>query len=130
MWVCFWGILLITYLENTDGNGIQNAKKKMQKNDIRYIFYTYWNPGLAAFTSTAAGVLHINYKRFFSLMVLAVLVWNAFWGILVYSLGEPALKLLDFKLVLKVIGVWVAFEILLLICKRLFKKNTRFLKEF
>jgi membrane-associated protein len=104
-------------------NGIENARMKMQKNEIRYIFYTYWNPGLAAFTSTAAGILRLPFKRFLVLMVLAILLWNAFWGVIVYSLGESALALLDFKLVLKVIAVWILFEIGLLIWKKYFKRS-------
>jgi membrane protein DedA with SNARE-associated domain len=104
-------------------NGIENARMKMQKNEIRYIFYTYWNPGLAAFTSTAAGILRLPFKRFLVLMVLAILLWNTFWGVIVYSLGESALALLDFKLVLKVIAVWILFEIGLLIWKKYFKRS-------
>lgn len=45
--------------------GLENAQAKMQNNDIRYIFYTFWNPGLASFTSTAAGILHLPYVRFY-----------------------------------------------------------------
>lgn len=103
--------------------GVENAQTKMQKNDIRYIFYTYWNPGLASFTSTAAGILQLHYKRFLVLMLLAIAVWNTFWGILVYSLGESALVLLNFTLVLKIIAIWVLFEIGLLIWKKFFRKN-------
>jgi membrane protein DedA with SNARE-associated domain len=104
-------------------SGIENARMKMQKNEVRYIFYTYWNPGLAAFTSTAAGILRLPFKRFLVLMILAILLWNVFWGVVVYSLGESALALLDFKLVLKVIAVWILFEIGLLIWKKYFKRS-------
>ncbi len=98
--------------------GIENAKIKMEKSDFRYIFYTYWNPGLGSFTSTAAGVLRMNYSRLLLLMILAVAIWNTFWGVLVYSLGESALALLDFTIVLKIIGIWIAFEVCLLIWKK------------
>lgn len=104
-------------------SGVENAQTKMQKNDVRYIFYTYWNPGLASFTSTAAGILQMNYKRFLILMLLAIAVWNTFWGVLVYSLGESALALLSFSLVLKIIAVWVLFEAVLLVWKRSRKKE-------
>jgi membrane protein DedA with SNARE-associated domain len=98
--------------------GIENARVKMQRNEARYIFYTYWNPGLASFTSTAAGILQLRYQRFLVLMLLAIAVWNTFWGVLVYSLGKSALMLLSFKLVLKVIAVWILFEIGLLVWRK------------
>ncbi len=91
--------------------GLERAQYKMQQSDIRYIFYTFWNPGLAAFTATAAGLLQYPIKRFFNFSTAAIIVWNAFWGVLVYSLGKDALVLLDFTVVLKVIGVWVLLEI-------------------
>lgn len=100
-------------------DSIENARAKMERNDIRYIFYTYWNPGLGSFTATAAGILRTNFKRFLLLMVLAIVVWNTFWGVLVYSLGESALALLDFTLVLKIIVVWIIFEIGLLAWKKM-----------
>ena len=106
-------------------NGIANAQAKMVKNDVRYIFYTFWNPGLASFTSTAAGILQLRYKRFLVLMVIAVVIWNTFWGVLVYSLGESALLLLDFVLALKIIGIWILFELGLLVLNRFFKKNKK-----
>lgn len=110
-------------------SGVENAQIKMQRNELRYIFYTYWNPGLASFTSTAAGILQLHYKRFLILMLLAIAVWNTFWGVLVYSLGESALMLLNFTLVLKVIAVWVVFEIGLLVWKKFFKKTVPALEE-
>ncbi len=105
-------------------NGIERAQSKMQTNAIRYVFYTYWNPGLAAFTSTAAGILKVSYKRFLALTVSAVLFWNIFWGVLVYSLGESALVLLDFTVVLKIAAVWIVFELGMLLWKRVKQMNT------
>jgi len=101
--------------------GIENARVKMERNDIRYVFYTYWNPGLASFTSTAAGILQLPYTRFLLLIVAAILVWNTFWGVLVYSVGESALMLLNFSLVLKIIAVWIVFEVILILWRKLFK---------
>lgn len=99
-------------------NGINRAQMKMQTNDIRYVFYTYWNPGLASFTSTAAGILKVSYKRFGLLSIAAILFWNTFWGVLVYSLGESALVLLDFTVVLKIAAVWIVFELVMLLWRK------------
>jgi len=105
-------------------NGIENAKIKMQKSDVRYVMYTFWNPGLAAFTSTAAGILHIGYYRFAGLAVLAIAIWNTFWGILVYSLGESALSLIGFTLVLKVIAFWLIVEVGIFFWKKYTKQQS------
>ncbi len=99
-------------------NGIERAQVKMQTNDIRYVFYTYWNPGLAAFTSTAAGILKMSGKRFVVLSIPGILLWNTFWGVLVYSLGEVSLVLLDFTVVLKIAAVWIVFELVMLLWRK------------
>lgn len=104
-------------------DGIENARAKMEKDEVRYIFYTYWNPGLGSFTSTAAGILKLPYRRFVTLTVMGIMVWNIFWGVLVYSLGESALMLLNLTLVLQVIAVWILFELGLLLWRRFSNYN-------
>ncbi len=99
-------------------SGIENAKSKMTKNDVRYIFYTFWNPGLASFTSTAAGILQISTKRYVVLIIFAILLWNTVWGIIVFYLGETALTLLSFTTVLIVISLWICFELTLLLWRK------------
>lgn len=102
--------------------GIEVAQAKLNTNDVRYIFYTYWNPALAAFTSTAAGVLQLHYRRFLFLMLGAIAVWNTFWGVLAYSLGETILILMDAMLLLLMVGVWILFEIGLVVW-RVYKRK-------
>jgi membrane protein DedA with SNARE-associated domain len=98
--------------------GLARAEVKMQQNDARYVFYTFWNPGLAAFTATAAGVLRVPVRRFAFLGLLAILVWNTFWGVLVYMLGATALSLVNFKVVISVIGLWISFELTMVFWRR------------
>ncbi len=98
--------------------GITRAQTKLEQHDTRYIFYTFWNPGLAAFSATAAGIVQMSALRFFIRAVLAVVVWNTFWGVLVYSLGQDALQLLDVRLILFIIGMWILFECGLLLRRR------------
>lgn len=104
------------------GDGIDRAQVKMQENDTRYVFYTYWNPGLASFTATAAGILKMNYQRFVVLSATAILLWNTFWGVVVYSLGESSLVLLDFTVVLKIAAVWIIFELGMIVWNKYYKK--------
>lgn len=99
-------------------SGIENAQIKMEKNDIRYIAMTYWHPGLAAFTATAAGILKIGFKRFIIMSVIAVFAWNTLWGVFVYSLGEKAFALVEFKTVLFLISLWVLFELGMFLYRR------------
>lgn len=71
---------------------LEETQKKLSTYGVRLIFLSYWNPGLASFTSTAAGVLHVNASLFLLHSFLAVVLWNIFWGSLVYALGEQALN--------------------------------------
>lgn len=97
---------------------LSNAEQKMQENDVRYVLYTFWNPGLAAFTATAAGTLQIGYRHFMLLAIGAVALWNTFWGVVVYSLGETAVNALDFRVIIGVISLWVLFEVVMTIRKK------------
>ncbi|MFM2339695.1 MAG: hypothetical protein RLZZ360_331 [Candidatus Parcubacteria bacterium] len=98
---------------------ILQAQANLERHDTRYIFYTFWNPGLAAFSSTAAGIVQMRLYRFVVRAGLAILLWNTFWGVLVYTLGKDALQLLDVRLILFIIGMWVLFECSLLAWRRL-----------
>ena len=104
-------------------SGIESAQVKMQQNDVRYIAYTFWHAGLAAFTATAAGVLQIGYKRFVVMAVVALAFWNTLWGVLVYSLGEKSLALVNFQTVFIMIGIWVLFELVMLLVRKKTKER-------
>jgi membrane protein DedA with SNARE-associated domain len=88
---------------------LDRAKAKLEQHDIKAVFGTYWHPNLAAFTSTAAGILHLSFKRFILLSILASICWNFFWGMLAAILGEKALKIIGFRFALVVVVVWIAY---------------------
>lgn len=90
---------------------LEKAEFKMKQNDTRYILYTYWHPGLAAFTSTAAGILKTRYRRFAFLSFGALFIWNTIWGVVVYQIGESALRIMDFKVIISVFASWILFEL-------------------
>jgi membrane protein DedA with SNARE-associated domain len=73
---------------------IDDAKQRLEKYGTRAIFFSFWNPGLASFTATAAGVIRYSFVRFLIEAALAILVWNTFWGIIAYNIGEQVLKML------------------------------------
>lgn len=105
---------------------LQEAQEKLSKYGIRAIFLSYWNPGLASFTATAAGVLQYNFFRFLIFSLIAVSVWNIFWGTLVYSLGERALDtILTWPFIIFTIFVWIGVRYVdnLMSAKRNLKKQ-------
>lgn len=91
---------------------IDNSKKRLQKHLVNGIFLSYWQPNLAAITATAAGVLKINFRKFAVLSLLGILVWNTFWGTLVFFLGQAALNLVvGLKYVLIIFVIWISIII-------------------
>jgi undecaprenyl-diphosphatase len=87
---------------------LDEAKDKLTKYGIFAVFTSYWSPGLASFVSTAAGVLHYPAYKFLSYSLIAVVIWNIFWGTLIYTLGERALTLvLSWPFMVFVIVLWI-----------------------
>lgn len=71
-----------------------------------------WHPHFAAVAAYAAGTSGIPYLRFVSLFSPALLAWNIFWGVAMYSAGlflEPGRALTPYFLVL--ILAWIAWEL-------------------
>lgn len=88
-------------------SAIENAKAKLMKHDLNAIISTYWEPNLASLTATAAGVLRISYKRFLFCSLIGIAIWNSFWGIFVFVLGDNALKIAGPKYILIIFAIWV-----------------------
>lgn len=87
---------------------IDEAKEKLSKYGIFAVLTSYWSPGLASFISTAAGVLHFPTFKFLLYSLIAVVMWNTFWGILVYHIGEQALNMfLSWPFMVFVIVLWI-----------------------
>lgn len=86
---------------------LENAKAKLTKHGLNAVIFSYWEPNLASITATAAGVLDFPLKKFSIYSLIGIVVWNAFWGILVYVLGESALQVVGLKWVLIIFALWV-----------------------
>jgi membrane protein DedA with SNARE-associated domain len=76
-----------------EGAIIESAEK-LKTYGTRAIFMTFWQPGLASFTATAAGVIQYPFPRFLIEAAVSVCIWNAFWGTVAYFVGEQILKML------------------------------------
>jgi len=91
---------------------IESAQNRLINRGLTGVFWSYIHPNLAAFVSTAAGILHFPFKKFLSYSVIAVVLWNTLWGTLVFFLGENALNLVGFKFVFIAIAIWIIFKLL------------------
>ena len=87
---------------------LEESKKKLEKQGLNAVIFSYWEPNLASLIATAAGILKIPMKKFQSYSVVGVIMWNIFWGTLVFSLGIAVLKMTGLKYVLIIFIVWVA----------------------
>jgi len=67
--------------------GITEAQKRLKTHRYKTIFLGYFNPGAAAFISTAAGLMKVPLKQFVPASILATLFWNTVWGIIAYIFG-------------------------------------------
>jgi membrane protein DedA with SNARE-associated domain len=101
------------------GHSIENAKTKLSSQGMNAVMFGYWEPNLASIIATSAGILKIPFARFSAYSLLGIIVWNTFWGVLVYFLGESALKIIGLKYVLVIFGVCI----LILIVKKYFSKK-------
>jgi membrane protein DedA with SNARE-associated domain len=94
------------------GQSIDKSKDKLTKQGMNAILFSYWEPNLASITATAAGVLQVPLKKFSFYSAVGIILWNIFWGTLVYKLGEKALDLfMGVKYVFVIFLIWVGILI-------------------
>lgn len=102
---------------------LDKTESKLSSHGSTAIFMSYWEPNLASLTSTAAGILQFPIKRFLIYSLLSLLVWDSFWGISIYFLGDMALSLIGFKFALIVMAIWILY---LLVANYIKKHPKRF----
>lgn len=73
---------------------LEDAKSKLLRFSVRTIGLAFMHPNVGALVSLAAGILRMDFRRFFLLALLSTLVWYILWGILIYSLGQIFLTIL------------------------------------
>lgn len=67
--------------------GIKESKARLEKHGAKTILLGYFFPGSASFLSTAAGIIHMPFKKFLLFSILAQSFWSFFWGILAFAFG-------------------------------------------
>jgi membrane protein DedA with SNARE-associated domain len=90
---------------------LDNAQKRLAQYGLSAIVTTYWQANLASCISTAAGILQFPVGRFLILSFLAEAFWVSFWATLIFHLGQAALSLAGFRMILLMILVWTAIRL-------------------
>jgi membrane protein DedA with SNARE-associated domain len=90
---------------------LEEAKARVIKHGFAAIFMSYWQPNLAALVATSAGILHFSFIRFMAISIIATVIWNTFWGTLVYFIGDAVLSLVGLRFVFLIIFLWVIYRI-------------------
>lgn len=88
-------------------NQLHKAEQKWTQQSLKAIFFSYWQANLAALTATAAGILKIDFRKFFKEALIGIVFWNIVFTLLVYIFREKA--------VFVVTNVYIIFGIFLLL---------------
>lgn len=86
---------------------LEKIKGKLEKRGPWILLATYWHPNLGAIAATAAGVLMIPFRKFFIYCLGAIVLWDSLWGTLVYFLGPKALRLMDIRVGMIFVILWI-----------------------
>ena len=90
---------------------LNRAQVQLTAYGPRAIFLTFWHPNFAALTSTAAGILQMSFKTFAVYAISATVLWDTFWTIVGYTLGETALTIIGPQYIIAFIALWVALAL-------------------
>ena len=91
---------------------LDEYQRRLERHGGLAIWATYWQPGLASLTSTAAGILNYPFRSFFLHSLAAVAVWDLFWGFIAYFFGEAALSALGIRFILLIIVGVIAIRLI------------------
>lgn len=103
------------------GEAIEKTKVQVEKHGAWWIWLSYVHPNLGALTSTAYGVLKLDFKNFYLHSLAAVFLWNAFWGFLMYFSSDQIVYFLTARWLI------IAVVILLVVIKAIveIRKNRK-----
>ena len=72
-------------------SSIENARETLVRRGPGALFLSYCLPSLGALVDTAAGIIHMPFKRFFFYSLVSMAFWNTCVAILVYFFRDIAL---------------------------------------
>ncbi len=88
-------------------HSFEKAKAKLEKHGLSAVMFSYWDPNFASVTATAAGVLHISFKKFSLYSAIGVIVWDAFWGTFAFIGGEAIFRMAGLGYMLGAFAIWI-----------------------
>jgi len=91
---------------------LHQAQRRLEERGWLAIFLTYWQPGFASLTSTAAGVLQMPFKTFFSASLVSLIFWSTIWGLIAYFFGDEALDILSLRFIIILLVAWIGWSII------------------
>jgi membrane protein DedA with SNARE-associated domain len=91
---------------------LARAQQRLTRYGLSAIITTYWQANLASCISTAAGILQFPFGRFAAISLLAEAFWISFWATLIFFLGQAALSLAGFRIILFAILLWIALRLI------------------
>ena len=92
---------------------IDKSKSQIKKHGSWWIWISYIHPNLGALTSTAFGILKLDFGKFLIQSALANTFWAIFWGLLMYYSSDQVLGILTARwLMIAVIVVFILVKIL------------------
>lgn len=89
------------------GKPLDKMRLRVEKYGLPIIFTTYFHPNLGALTATSAGILRLRFITFLFYSMLALIAWNYFWGIIVYSFSSIILNLFNMGVLLLILIGWI-----------------------
>lgn len=98
---------------------LNKTKKKVEKHGHKIIFGTYFHPNVGALTATSAGILRLSFYRFLLFSILALIIWNTLWTIVVFISGPAIVEIVNFKNLLIIISSWIVVLLLIFIRKKI-----------
>lgn len=102
------------------GDAIERSKKQVEKHGSWWIWISYVHPNIGALTSTAFGILKLDFKLFLVQSTLANIFWSIFWGLVMYFSSDQVIGILTARwLVVAVIASIIIAKVLI----GIFKKN-------
>lgn len=92
---------------------LQRSERTYAKHGPAALLWSYFHPNLGGVLAVVCGAAGLPWRRFVGPVVLAVLVWNSFWGIIAYSLSSQVRQVATSpKLVLSALGIWLILAFL------------------
>lgn len=86
---------------------IDKVKRRIEKYGLIIMVISYVHPHTGSLVATSAGILQMKPKVFIKYTALAYLIWSTFWTAFAYFVGPQFLAMLDFKLLLILVAIWV-----------------------